>query len=439
MRRTAIAALGVALALGACSTSKDDDESTATTAADSGETGGTDSTTGGEAAATDDPRAPGVTDDEIVIGITYPDLVDVSDVIGFDQGDFELAYQTEVDHINEEGGINGRQLRAVIAGVNVSVTDAAPAACTRLTQDDPVFIAMGFFLGDEVNCYTETNETAVLGGNMTPERLAVARAPWLTTEPSSDASIDVVRTLAEEGELDGTVAVVGSIGDEALYDESIQPVLEEAGIEPVDVAYVDTSSTDTNATIAGAQTIAERFSADGADQVLIIGSGTGGVFPKGLALTDYRPTLLISELGSIQTYVGGDGNDLSVMEGAVTGGPYDPGNTFPELGGITQECIDRQEAAGLEMATFDEAPEHRQFVSSFQACRNLTILRAILEAAGPDLNYGTFIDAAYGLGEIEVPGTPDPVTFGPPPSSDGDVVVHISRFDADTGAFVEAD
>ena len=49
-----------------------------------------------------------------------------------------------------------------------------------MTQDEKVFVAVGFFLADNVLCYVTPTPTATIGGSMTPDRLAQAKAPWFT-------------------------------------------------------------------------------------------------------------------------------------------------------------------------------------------------------------------------------------------------------------------
>ena len=58
-----------------------------------------------------------------------------------------------VDDINAHGGIHGRKLDATIVKLNPTSPTQATSACTKLTQDDKVFVAVGFFLADSVLCY----------------------------------------------------------------------------------------------------------------------------------------------------------------------------------------------------------------------------------------------------------------------------------------------
>jgi hypothetical protein len=75
------------------------------------------------------------------------------------------------------------------------------------------------------------------------------------------------------------------------------------------------------------------------------------------------------------------------------------------------------------------------YVSGFTACNEVTLLRALLEAAGEDLNYGTLAAGADGL-EVELPGEPTPRVYGPPPAADGDPTAYLFDWDPGTVDFV---
>ena len=95
---------------------------------------------------------PGVTDDQIFIGI--PVTSDAGEgatlALGFNLGigDRQAAAQAVVDYLNERGGIKGREIVPVYFvydfenAVNAELRDAeSQAACTLWTEDTPVFAA----------------------------------------------------------------------------------------------------------------------------------------------------------------------------------------------------------------------------------------------------------------------------------------------------------
>jgi hypothetical protein len=421
-----MAAVAMLLAVGC--TSGDD------TSGDEGSGGGT----GGGGSTTTAPfdpaeaaRAPGVTDDAVKIGITYVDLEAISDVVVTDHGDYEATYRALVDDLNERGGINGRTIEPVIAPVNPIGTEAGEAACLKLTEDDEVFAVIGFVQGESVLCYVETHETAVIGGDMTPERLERAKAPWFSAEPSSDLQADVVREFAEAGALEGTLGVVAMSTDEALLRDSIEPLLDEEGIDPAEVAIIDAPQGDVAATEANAAVVAQRFESSGIDTVLVVGSGAG-VWSDAVEKTDYRPTNRYAGFNETLSWINdAAGNDLSVLEGALSGGPFGPKPDQWELPKM-QDCLGVLESAGLDepKPRAGQVPrgEPQPFVSAATACANVSLLEALLSEAGKDLNYATLRQAGDGL-EVTLPPWPDPLTFGPPPAADGDPAVYLYEWD----------
>ena len=95
------------------------DESSSTTMV-AAEASTTSAATDGAAAATEDlfESAPGVTADTIKLGVVYADLAAIADLIKLDHGDYESAYQAMIDEVNANGGVLGRRIEPVFAGVN---------------------------------------------------------------------------------------------------------------------------------------------------------------------------------------------------------------------------------------------------------------------------------------------------------------------------------
>ena len=397
-------------------------------------------TTGGETATSEAPTgpAPGVTDDTIKIGVSYIDLEALGDIVDLDFGDYEATYQALFDDINASGGIHGRQIEAVYTPVTPVGTDSADAACVHLTEDEDVFAVIGYFQDDAVLCPVSTHATAVIGGNITEERYAQAEAPWFSTEPGQDAEVEAVRTMAEAGELDGNLGVFATILNEDDLNEVFLPLLDELGIEPVDSAVLDAPSDDVTAQNQATAVIAERFRSEGIDQVLAI-AGAPLPLAKGLEPLDYRPDLRLSNLNAINAYVFGGEPDLSILDGAVAGAigtddyePPSPGDCRSILldAGVEEEYPDPDSRPDGE-----PTPE----ASAGEACKNVDLLRQILEAAGPDLNYGTFQQAGESLGSVHLNDSEDAFTFGPYPSNDGDLPMYVFDWSPEDEEFVQRD
>ena len=80
-------------------------------------------------------------------------------------------------------------------------------------------------------------------------------------------------------------------------------------------------------------------------------------------------------------------------------------------------------------------PGKQPYQAAFLACPAVALTKAWLQAAGPDLNYGTLGSAIDGL-KVAIPGDPTPRTFGPPPAADGNPTAYLFAWDPATKDFV---
>ena len=156
-------------------------------------------------AASTPTAAPGVSKDEVKVGITYPDLAAVraAGAANVDHGDYEKTYKAVIDDLNKNGGINGRKVVPVIQKIDPLGTAPSEEACLKFTEDDHVFAAIGFFISDNQMCYVEKHDTPVLGGQTTAEYLARAKAPWFTLDTGAETAPRVIDALTAAGRVQG--------------------------------------------------------------------------------------------------------------------------------------------------------------------------------------------------------------------------------------------
>src|SRR5262245_8650070 len=379
------AAVAAVLALAICACTSGSETSTGKTTTTAARTG----------------PAPGVTADTIKVGVTYVDTKSlVAAGLHYDLGDHKAVYQALFDDINAHGGIDGRKIEAVYAPINPTSTAPAEEKCVQLTEDDDVFAITGFFLADAVLCPVGTHATAVVGGEMTPERLKQAKAPWITWLPDTDQPEAVLKKFDDEHLLDGKVAVWAAARDKAEVDQHIVPTLQELGATPVAVASAVAPPDDQAAQRTETMTFAEKFKAAGADTVVLVGP-SGQSWPTIMQSdTSYRPKLLFTDIVGLNGFAtNGATTDTSVLKGAVAGGGYGPDQARfeePEM----QRCISTLEKAGIDTPAPKDVgsdPANQPYQAAFQACPDVALLGATLEAAGKNLNYGTFAAAMDGL------------------------------------------
>jgi hypothetical protein len=418
--------VGVALLLLAGCTSGDDTKTT----------GSTNVTT---TAPTATGPSPGVTADSIKVGVTYVDVKSlVKSGLNYNLGDHKAVYQALFADINDHGGINGRKVEPVFAPIDPTSTAPAEAKCLQLTEDDDVFVVTGFFLADAVLCPVATHATAVVGGEMTPERLKQAKAPWLTWTPDTDQPKSVLEAFDKRGQLDGKVAIWAAQRDEKLVDDLVVPTLKDLGVKPVATGIAVAPADDAAAQQNETNTFAQRFKSAGADTLVLVGSSAQG-WPTNMASNpSYRPKLLfLDQLAPKAFAINAATKDTSILEGSLSGGSYGPDQArFDEP--AMQACVKILKAHNVDTPEPKDVgtdPSNQPYQAAFQACPDVALVKAWLGAAGKKLNYGTLAAAEDGL-KVAVPGDPTERTYGPPPDADGNPTPYLYTWDENTHDFV---
>jgi hypothetical protein len=383
-----LAVVGTALVMIAAGCADDDDG------------GGADeeTTTTGELTAS----ARGVTADTITIGYSYLDFDALvsQGLASSGYGDQELAFQTMVDALNEAGGINGRQIEVVFSPYSPLGTEDAEAVCLELTQDNEVFAVLGGFLGpaEPANtCIAGQQETILVGGVLSEERLAEARAPWITDRAPRTELADVLLTLLEsEGMLeDASVALVTNTDAQDAHDD-IVATLTEHGVEPVEDLALDAPIGDFPAEDAAWVALGERVRSSGADTVLVAGNPASTI--RNVASMDLEVEIWALDPETLLNL----GTSVTPEDARGVLSASQPGDLL-EADSFA-ECQETFLEANPDVAILppEELGETDEDVLSglSLACNFLDLFAAVATAAGTDLTNESFAEAIEG-GDLE--------------------------------------
>ncbi len=359
----------------------------------------------------------GVTETTIKIGAVYPDLAAIKDIVNIDHGDYLSAFKALADDINASGGINGRMIEIVDGPVDPVATDAATSICTKLTEDEGVFAAVGNVQADSAACYVTDHDTALIGGQQNAENTADTTAPWFTFNADLDYQAgQVVKGIGdEEGFAGKKVGVVYIPIDRAFVEGDFSDQLADAGADVVEQFVIDTPKDDQAAADAQVATAAEKFKSSGIDVVVTVADAFQP-FATGIAKTDYRPQLVATSGNVVEGFlVGADDSRYAVLNGLVAGGPppLRVGWNDPAM----QSCVERikkqQPDRVIDDPTTANADTPNTWVSVAVACQSMTLFEAILEKAGTTVNNDTFRQAGENLGTLEIPGAGGPSDYTP--------------------------
>lgn len=383
--------------------------------------------------------ARGVTADTITIAYTYLDF-DLLVEMGLNPagwGDQELAFQSIVDHINANGGINGRQLEVIYEAYSPLGTEDAEAVCLRVTQDHEVFAVVGGFLGpaEEANtCIAGLQETILVGGVQSEERLAEARAPWITDRPLRTRQAEILLSLLEqEGMTEGkTVALVTNVDAQDVRG-AVRDTLGEFGIDPVVDLLIDAPIGDIVAEDAAWTPIAERIRGSGADVVMIAGNPFSTV--RNLAAHGIDVELWALDQEALRAITA----EAEHARGALAAAPLTGQALWDDE--TMRECREIFTAANPEVEIIEpdalEEGDENWPQGIGVACRFLRLFQEVATAAGPELTQESFREAAAAMGSFTIPGQPF-ASLGPDKHDSNDSF-QLVEFNPDLGAHGDYD
>ena len=241
--------------------------------------------------------APGVTDDSIKIGVQYVDLASLGDVVTIDHGDYEAAYNAALRrHQRLTAASTAAPSSPCTPPSTRSGTDGADAACVQLTEDEDVFAVIGLL--PRRHGALPARDPPDRGHRRlddAPSAWSGPRRPGTPRRPAPTSEADVVTTMADAGEFDGTLGVFGAPTEEAQMNDVILPLLDELGVEVAESAIVDAPTDD----ITGGQ-----HGHRGHRRALRVGrrgpgpgrsAQSGLTWASGTESLDYRPQMLLTE------------------------------------------------------------------------------------------------------------------------------------------------
>ncbi len=394
-------------------------------AADDGDSGDSDDDAAEDTDAqsgddTDMPEEPivltasyrGVTPETIKVGISMLDfqfLVENNySTAGW--GDQQGVWQALIDDLNARGGIYGRQLEAVYDFYSPIGSVEAEETCAILTQDNEVFAVLGGFLGPFAGtvdpCIVGTNETMLVGGEITPAEFAQAAAPWYDTNESTDRSTSILLDLlVETGRAEG--AKVFLITNLAAEPDTplVEQALADKGIELVESAVIDAPDADQNAQDAILSVIYERYRASDANTIMLNGNPSAGLRGLQQAGLDGTVPVWANDAPGLENL--GESVDRERAQGTITASSASDAELWSDP--AMQECVAvTEDALGVTVKDPSDVvvDEENWFNSVRRYCRVLRLFELIATAAGPELTPDavTAAVAAGELSEFALPG-----------------------------------
>jgi len=371
------------------------------------------------------------------INVVFP-VVSLNSLAGQEgfAADAEFGEQTKainlfVKQINDQGGIHGRKINAIITSFDPTNETEMRSLCKTWTEGSPAAFAvldgLGDWTGNDQLCITQEGHTPFLGQWTTVTNWTNQGSPYLWWTAADQATIlqAVVDWGLSAGLIGGTRRVGVIAGDRAsdqvALDDYLLPDLRKAHITPV-VETIDANPDDTATTDTEAPLAIQQLRSGGITSVIPL-IPFNVFFPVLQAETEqqYFPKLLLSDYeGSIESSLGlmpiPYAEALNGQEGVTTetlGGIDSP---RPESqGGYntgTRKCwtVWHKVYPQTPPGNINDVIEEQGPVAGW--CEVITLFATAAEDAGPDLNRRSFVTAMSKI--TDFPGTwANVLSYGP--------------------------
>ena len=354
--------------------------------------------------------AQGVTPSTIAVGITYPNVAAIRNLINVDPGNYTVAYTTLINQINAAGGINGRKIVPTFAAVNPLGTAGAATACSQLTQDDKVFLAMGFFQQVDTACYVQTHDTPIIGASLTAAQSAAARAPWFNNVISANDLIPKeMAVFKQEGAFAGKKVGVVSTSADSVETSLVLPALQKLHVNVVQNAVNGVPDTDTTAQVAEYGTIAQKFQSSGVNLVVAVGNAGNG-WPSALqgSQSSYTPRFIATDYTDLNAYTSNKaGHSNTILKNVLTAGSNPPATVWwndPAMKKCVAAIQKAEPSAVINNPVTATSTTPVTWTAPEVACQQLALFTDIVKGAGKTLNNQTFLKGGQSLTHVTIPG-----------------------------------
>ncbi len=357
---------------------------------------------------------PGVTATTIRVGVPYVDVAAVKAVgVDISWGSVPDAFNAVIANINAHGGINGRKIVPYIVAVDPTGTAPAATACTQLTEDDNIFVAIAPL---QATCYLQHNVPVVASIYAASGKSPTTAQDFTTTPPDTAYDTLSLGVYNKQGVFKHKkVAVFGGTTADQSEVAAVQSDLAKLHV-PVTTTAVDSAPEgDLAAENSQLTVIAQKFQSEGVNEVVAVGDGSA-VWPEGLSAiqSTYNPPYVATNEGNFTGAVGGKYSSNYLTNVITSTALTPPAQIWNNAG--TQQCVHIIKKAypsdGIRAFNASLPESEATWMSVELACTDMALFEDIARAAGKDLTVKSFVQAGYGLKNVVLPGSNAAFSFG---------------------------
>ncbi len=357
----------------------------------------------------------GVTATTIHIGVPYVDFSVLGKVgVNLNVGNTPDAFEALIANMNAHGGIDGRKIIPYLIAVDPTSPVPAATACTELTENDKIFVAIGPLMPD---CYLSHDVPTVAA--ILSDAASFGKVPNFGLTPPADA-YDPLQfgVFAKLGVFKGKkVGLFGGTTTDEQELKVVESTLKKLHVDVVQIAVDSAPQNDLVALNEQVDVIAQRFKGAGVNEVVAVGYGSS-VWPEAQAANQstYNPPWVATNLGDLNGYIGGTNNPTYVKNVVVSSPALMGYSTW--INPAIQKCVSIVRKAYPSDAIsappkVAKASSDDTYAAPETACVDLALFATIAKAAGKNLTVSRFISAGEHLRNFILPGSASTFSFAP--------------------------
>jgi ABC-type branched-subunit amino acid transport system substrate-binding protein len=386
----------------------------------------------------------GVSPDAIKLGIMILNVGNVEKLgiaVGVSPEQQQQAWRAYVDQLNEQGGINGRQVKPVFHQYDVLSNDSQRAACLAMTEDHKVFAVLDIALTTaNALCITHEHETPLVTLQPMPEEAYAKSQGRLFTLFAAGHRMwrNVANDLHDRGALRGKT--IGILGDTAPGNpqtiDTFEAELRSLGYEVAHRSKLTSDGSAATLPQAGSEIPIEvqAMRREGVDLVfLFTGNYVSNQFVQHADGQGWRPAYVATDWNNAysDTYVQNmpPSFDGSLITTNRTG-EFRRNLPEPETEAACRKTVEERTGEKLDRSTV-------QYNSTVRLCTLLDVFVRGATAAGADLTRPALSEGIHGIGPMPL------ATFGGgsfrPGKPDAGDLIRTARFDSECRCWIPAD
>ena len=236
------------------------------------------------------------------------------------RGSVPDAFNAVIRNINAQGGINGRKIVPYLVAMNPTGTTAAASACTQLTEDDDIFVAIAPLMP---TCYA--HNVPVVGAVLPSANGSGVAQDFTATPPDNAYDPLELSVFDKQGVFKGKkVAVFGGNPSEQAGSPACPVGAGQASRSRRHHRDQLAPEGDLPASNSQVQVIAQKFQSDGVNEVVAVGYGSA-TWAQGLSdiQSTYNPPWVATSESDFSGDVGGNYNPI-YLKNVVTSSPLTP-------------------------------------------------------------------------------------------------------------------